>query len=203
MKVLEVLDRSQCVWSFLFNLHCSRIPESGRFGRWERESRAECNAGVGQGSCRNQRYPSAAGEAVSAWPSAFLLLRRIYNSVWSHQKLWVFSCILFLIFLIPPLIQLTSSSFMPFTWISLWHKQAIRDSNPRKPYWLYWNSEEICDCRTNNKKLLAGNKKDDSFFFAKRIPHKTSGVYLQGLLEFSIRLLPCHHLSISLTLLGF
>lgn len=93
IQFLGVFDRSQCVWFPVFNLHRSRIPEPGRSGRGARESGAECNAGVGPRSCRSQEYPSVAGEAVSARPSAFLLLRIICNSVWRRYKPWVFSCV--------------------------------------------------------------------------------------------------------------
>lgn len=86
-------DRSECIWFPVFNLHCSRIPVPGRSGGGERESGADCDAGVGRRSGRSQEHPPDAEEAGGAGPSAFVLLRRSGHSVWGHHRLWVSLCV--------------------------------------------------------------------------------------------------------------
>lgn len=102
----------------LFTLHCPRTPEPGRFGG-KTGSRAECSAGVVQRGCRSHEDPSAAGQAVSAWPGAFLLLWRICNSGWSHYKQWVSFCVCWTALTPPhPRFTVPSMTFMPFTRIN-------------------------------------------------------------------------------------
>lgn len=85
--ILVLLDFSVVVSPKLLLL--CRIPEEGKFGRGEREPGDECTARIWQGWEEGHISAPVAGEAVTAWPDATLLLWRIGNSVTHAYWLWV------------------------------------------------------------------------------------------------------------------
>lgn len=82
------------IFSLLFCLFCfffsCRVPGTSGFRRGERGSGDKSNARIWQRRCKSQNSSPAAAEAVKARPNALLLLRRIWDSVTSGYRVWVF-----------------------------------------------------------------------------------------------------------------